>query len=44
MTIISLKDIYKIYGDKDNKCVALNGISIDINQGDFLSIMGPSGS
>jgi putative ABC transport system ATP-binding protein len=43
-TIIETVDITKIYGMGDICVAALAGVSIQINQGEFLAIMGPSGS
>ncbi|MBP3338956.1 MAG: ABC transporter ATP-binding protein [Lachnospiraceae bacterium] len=42
--MIRIKDIVKIYGDKECQTYALKGISLDINDGEFVAIMGPSGS
>lgn len=41
---IQVKNISKIYGTEKNKVVALHHVSMNIQEGDFLSIMGPSGS
>lgn len=41
---IQAKNISKIYGTEKNKVVALQHVSMNIQEGDFLSIMGPSGS
>ena len=44
-TIISLRDIIKrYYIGLPNELQILNGISLDINQGEFVSIVGASGS
>lgn len=43
MSIISLKNISKIYGKDNSKTIALNSINLDIEKGDFISIMGQSG-
>lgn len=43
--IIEIENLYKIYNLSDEIDVkALNGVSLDITQGEFVSIMGSSGS
>ena len=42
--MIELIDVEKIYGDKDYKTYALKGVSIKIENGEFVAVMGPSGS
>ena len=42
--MISLKDIYKIYTDGDSEIRALDGVSLHISQGEFVCIVGSSGS
>jgi len=42
--VISLKDVNKLYGFGDAATVALDEINIDIEQGEFVAVMGPSGS
>lgn len=42
--MIELYDIYKIYKMGDSKVYALNGVSLKINQHEFVAIVGPSGS
>lgn len=42
--LIQLIDIYKRYGVGDAAFDALQGISLSINQGEFVAVMGPSGS
>ena len=44
MTLISLKRIYKIYNVCGEEVRALDGIDLDINENEYLAIMGPSGS
>ena len=44
MPLIQLIDIYKRYGVGDADFDALQGISLSINQGEFVAVMGPSGS
>ena len=43
-TIIRLKDVWKTYTMGDVKVHALRGLNLEVEQGEFLSIMGPSGS
>ncbi len=42
--MIELKDITKTYGSGDNAFQALKGLTFDIQDGEFVAIMGPSGS
>lgn len=44
MEILKVSNIQKIYGSKENKTKALNGISLSVEEGEFVGIMGPSGS
>lgn len=43
-TIIEFKDIVKTYGIGDAQTYALNGVNLSINEGEFVAIMGASGS
>ncbi|HPC78349.1 MAG TPA: ABC transporter ATP-binding protein [bacterium] len=42
--LILIQDIYKVYKMDSVETVALNGVSLNVNKGDFKAIMGPSGS
>ena len=44
MTLISLKDIFKIYHVGGEEVRALDGIDLAIRENEYLAIMGPSGS
>lgn len=41
---IEARDLSKIYGDGENRVVALDKVNLEIDVNDFISIMGPSGS
>ncbi|MEC0170021.1 ABC transporter ATP-binding protein [Paenibacillus graminis] len=41
---IEAKDLSKLYGNGENKVIALNQVNLEIAPGDFISFMGPSGS
>lgn len=43
MELMKLENISKVYKTKYNETVALNNISLKINQGDLIAITGPSG-
>ena len=42
--MIDLKDVYKIYEVGDTIVRALDGISLHIDEGEFVAIVGQSGS
>jgi putative ABC transport system ATP-binding protein len=42
--IIKLENVWKVYQLGKVELTALKGINLDINRGDFVTIMGPSGS
>lgn len=44
-TVVNAKNIRKTYGKRnENQFHALNGVSFDIEKGEFVGIMGPSGA
>ncbi|RKD22176.1 putative ABC transport system ATP-binding protein [Caminicella sporogenes DSM 14501] len=42
--ILDVKDLKKVYGSRGNTYTALCGISLQIREGEFVGIMGPSGA
>ncbi|MBP7799639.1 MAG: ABC transporter ATP-binding protein [Thermoanaerobaculaceae bacterium] len=42
--MIEIRDLRKVYEMGDTQVRALDGVSVDVERGDFLAIMGPSGS
>ena len=42
--MIELKDIYKIYGEGESEVRALDGVSFKVEKGEFVAIVGQSGS
>ncbi len=44
MQKIVVKDVSKIYGENNNKVIANDAISFDIDEGEFVVILGPSGA
>ena len=44
MSMISLKNIYKIYNVGGEEVRALDGVDVTIGENEYLAIMGPSGS
>ncbi|MDF1567398.1 MAG: ABC transporter ATP-binding protein [Spirochaetaceae bacterium] len=42
--MIAVKNLHKTYTAGDTKVKALRGVSLDIQEGEFMSIAGPSGS
>ncbi len=44
MKILEIKNLCKVYGSGDTRVDALKNISFDIEQGEFVAIIGPSGS
>jgi len=44
MSLISFRNLSKVYKTKDIEYVALNNINLDIEEGKFVVILGPSGA
>lgn len=44
MAILETRDLYKTYGSEPNPVRALNGVSLSIDNGEFVAVVGTSGS
>lgn len=44
MKILDVKNLSKVYGEGDTAVKALDGISFEVEHGEFVAIVGPSGS
>jgi putative ABC transport system ATP-binding protein len=44
MTVLDVRDVTKVYGEGDTAVRALRGVSLAVEQGDYVAIMGASGS
>ena len=44
MNILEIKNLCKVYGSGETRVDALKDVSFDVEQGEFVAIVGPSGS
>lgn len=44
MNILKIEDLKKVYGNGETEVKALDGISFQVEEGEFIAIIGPSGS
>lgn len=44
MDIVTVRNLYKKYGSKESQVIALNNITLSIQEGEFVAIIGFSGS
>ena len=42
--LVDVRNVYKIYNPGENEVHALDGISLTIDEGEFVAIVGQSGS
>ena len=43
-SVININDIEKVFGEGENAFKALKGVSLNVNQNEFIALMGSSGS
>ena len=44
MNILEIRNLCKVYGQGETRVDALKNVSFDVEQGEFVAIVGPSGS
>lgn len=44
MNVLKIENLSKIYGKNIAEVIALNNVSFEVNEGEFIAIVGPSGS
>lgn len=44
MEMVKVKNLFKVYGTKENSVYALDQINLDVKKGEFIAIKGTSGS
>ena len=44
MALVEIRDVYKTFQRDTQKIDVFSGITLDVDEGDFLALMGPSGS
>jgi putative ABC transport system ATP-binding protein len=44
MKVLDIKDVHKIYNESEIKVHAVNGVTLEFQEGEFAAIVGPSGS
>ena len=44
MNILRVENVTKIYGKGETQVIALNNVSFEVEEGEFIAIIGPSGS
>ena len=44
MNVLSIKELFKTYGKNESEVNALKGISLEVPEGEFISVIGTSGS
>ncbi len=42
--ILKVRDVKKVYGQGENETIALKGVSLQVQEGEFVAVVGSSGS
>ncbi len=42
--VLDVRDLTKVYGDGDTEVRALDGVTLQVERGEYVAVMGPSGS
>ncbi|WP_430783410.1 ABC transporter ATP-binding protein [Actinoplanes sp. G11-F43] len=42
--VLDVRDLTKVYGDGDTEVRALDGVTLQVEKGEYVAVMGPSGS
>ena len=44
MKILKIENLKKVYGKGEAEVIAVNDVSFEVEEGEFVAIIGPSGS
>jgi putative ABC transport system ATP-binding protein len=44
MTILELRDVHRVHGQGETAVQALRGVTLNVDAGELVAVMGPSGS
>ena len=43
MSMLKVENLRKVFRTEEIETIALNGVSFDVDEGEFVAVMGPSG-
>jgi putative ABC transport system ATP-binding protein len=44
MTAVGVRDLFRVYATREGSAAALQGLSLDVREGEVVVVFGPSGS